>query len=100
LSHDPQTAPSPEHERASTVTSGLQKKGVRTHILLVLAMALVIVIVTSLFLVLLRHRLRAQVTGDLSQDLKHSVVTFEIPPEGLWRCTRRMARPILRSAEA
>jgi len=77
LSHDPQTAPSPEHERASTVTSGLQKKGVRTHILLVLAMALVIVIVTSLFLVLLRHRLRAQVTGDLSQDLKHSVVTFE-----------------------
>ena len=77
MSHDPQTAPSPEHERASTVTSGLQKKGVRTHILLVLAMALVIVIVTSLFLVLLRHRLRAQVTGDLSQDLKHSVVTFE-----------------------
>jgi len=76
LSHDPQTAP-PEHERASAVTSGQRKKGVRTHILLVLAMALVIVIVTSLFLVLLRHRLRAQVTDDLSQDLKHSVVTFE-----------------------
>jgi signal transduction histidine kinase len=77
LSHDPQTALSPEHERPSAVTSGQRKKGVRTHILLVLAMALVIVIVTSLFLVLLRHRLRAQVTDDLSQDLKHSVVTFE-----------------------
>ncbi len=40
-------------------------------------MTLVIVIVTSLFLVLLRHRLRAQVTDDLSQDLNHSVITFE-----------------------
>ncbi len=40
-------------------------------------MTLVIVIVTSFFLVLLRHRLRAQVTDDLSQDLNHSVITFE-----------------------
>lgn len=77
LSHDPQTGSSVGHERLSEATSGQRKKGVRTHILLVLAMALVIVIVTSLFLVLLRHRLRAQVTDDLSQDLNHSVVTFE-----------------------
>ena len=77
LSHDQQTVSSPEHERPTAVTSGQRKKGVRTHILLVLAMALVITIVTSLFLVLLRHRLRTQVTDDLSQDLNHSVVTFE-----------------------
>lgn len=77
MSHDPKTVPSPEHEHPSGVTSGQRKKGVRTHILLVLAMALVIAIVTSLFLVLLQHRLRAQVTNDLSQDLNHSVVTFE-----------------------
>ncbi len=40
-------------------------------------MALVIVIVTSLCLLLIRHRLRSQVTGDLSQDLSHSVVAFQ-----------------------
>lgn len=59
------------------MTSSHRKPAIRTHILLVLAMTLVIVIVTSLFLVLLRHRLRAQVTDDLSQDLNHSVITFE-----------------------
>ena len=59
------------------MTTSHRKLGIRTHILLVLAMTLVIVLVTSLFLVLLRHRLRAQVTDDLSQDLNHSVITFE-----------------------
>lgn len=77
MSYDPQTVHPPEHERPPALTSGHRKQGIRTHILLVLAMALVTVIVTSLFLVLLRHRLRAQVTDDLSQDLNHSVITFE-----------------------
>jgi signal transduction histidine kinase len=54
-----------------------QKRGVRTHVLLVVAMALVIVIVTCLCLLLIRHRLHAQVTDDLSQDLNHSVITFQ-----------------------
>ena len=45
--------------------------------LLVVAMALVIAIVTCVSLLLIRHRLRAQVTDDLSQDLKHSVITFQ-----------------------
>jgi signal transduction histidine kinase len=40
-------------------------------------MTLVIVSETSFFLVLLRHRLRVHVTDDLSQDLNHSVITFE-----------------------
>jgi signal transduction histidine kinase len=40
-------------------------------------MAVVTVIVTTLCLVLLRHRLHAQVTDNLSQDLRHSVITFE-----------------------
>lgn len=59
------------------MTSSHRKLGIRTQILLVLAMTLVIVIETFFFLVLLSHRLRAQVTNDLSQDLNHSVITFE-----------------------
>ena len=53
------------------------KQGVRTHVLLVVAMALVIAIVTGLSLLLIRHHLRDQVTGDLSRDLDHSVITFQ-----------------------
>lgn len=53
-----------------------EKRGVRTHILLVVAMAVVIMAVTSVSLLLVRHRLRAQVTDDLSRDLEHSVITF------------------------
>ncbi|HEX5283631.1 MAG TPA: ATP-binding protein [Bryocella sp.] len=40
-------------------------------------MAVVTVIVTALFLILLHHRLSAQVTSDLSQDLSRSVITFQ-----------------------
>jgi signal transduction histidine kinase len=53
------------------------KEGVRTHLLLVVAMAVVIAIVTGSCLLLIRHRLRAEVTKDLSQDLNHSVITFQ-----------------------
>lgn len=53
------------------------KQGVRTHVLLVIAMALVIAIVTGSSLLLIRHHLRDQVTGDLSRDLDHSVITFQ-----------------------
>ncbi len=77
LSHDSQPSAFAEHGTSSAVTSSHRKLGIRTHILLVLAMTLVIVMVTSFFRVLHRHRLRAQVTDDLSQDLNHSVITFE-----------------------
>jgi signal transduction histidine kinase len=60
-------------ERAAT--NG--ERGVRTHILLVVAMAFVIAVVTGLSLLLISHRLRAEVAGDLSQDLSHSVITFQ-----------------------
>ena len=59
------------------ITSIRGKQGIRTHVLLVVAMALVIAIVTCGCLLLIRHRLRAQVTDDLSQDLDHSVITFQ-----------------------
>jgi signal transduction histidine kinase len=52
-------------------------RGVRIYALLVLAMALVILLVSSLCLLLIRHRLRTQVASDLSQDLEHSVVAFQ-----------------------
>ena len=54
-----------------------QKRGIRTHVLLVVAMALVIAIVTGLCLLLIRHRLHTQVQNDLTQDLDHSVITFQ-----------------------
>lgn len=54
-----------------------ERPGVRTHLLLVIAMALVIAIVTGLSLLLIRHHLRKQVTDDLSRDLNHSVITFQ-----------------------
>jgi HAMP domain-containing protein len=59
------------------VAGKFPKQGIRTHVLLVVAMALVIAIVTCVCLLLIRHRLRAQVTDDLSQDLNHSVITFQ-----------------------
>ena len=59
------------------ITGTREKQGIRTHVLLVVAMALVIAIVTCGSLLLIRHRLRAQVTDDLSQDLGHSVITFQ-----------------------
>ncbi len=54
-----------------------QKPGVRTHVLLVVAMAAIIALVTGLSLLLVRHHLRNQVANDLAQDLIHSVVAFE-----------------------
>jgi signal transduction histidine kinase len=54
-----------------------EKQGVRTHILLVVAMAVIIAVVTGLSLLLIRHHLRNQVTDDLSKDLVHSVVAFK-----------------------
>lgn len=52
------------------------RAGIRTHMLLVIAMAFVIAIVTALSLLLIRHQLSAQVTEDLSRDLDHGVATF------------------------
>ena len=54
-----------------------EKPGLRTHILLVIAMAVVIACVTTVSLLLVRHRLRMQVTDEVTQDLKRSVVTFQ-----------------------
>lgn len=54
-----------------------EKLGLRTHILLVVAMAVIIAVVTGLSLLLIRHHLRDQVTADLSTDLGHSVVAFK-----------------------
>lgn len=66
-----------EQKRGSMVARLRQKLDFRTHVLLVLAMALVTVIVTAVCLLLIRQRLREQVTDYLSQDLNHSVITFE-----------------------
>ncbi len=77
MSHDPQAVHPPVNETRPSVARLREKQGIRTHVLLVIAMALVIVIVTSLCVLLIRHRLRAQVTDDLSQDLDRSVVAFQ-----------------------
>jgi signal transduction histidine kinase len=77
LSHEPQLNAYSKPLPAAPLTPRLHKQGVRTHVLLVLAMGMIIAVVTTLFSVLLQHRLRAQATKDLSLDLTHSVVTFE-----------------------
>ena len=66
-----------EQRASPAVVSPIRRRGIRIYALMVLAMALVIVIVTSLCLLLIRHRLRVQVTNDLSADLVHSVVAFQ-----------------------
>jgi len=54
-----------------------ERSGIRTHVLLVFAMALVIISVTLVSLLIVRQRLSTQLREDVSQDLKHSVITFE-----------------------
>jgi signal transduction histidine kinase len=76
LSHNTKFVQRP-NEDAVEVAGTQEKQGVRTHVLLVVAMALVIAIVTGVCLLLIRHRLRAEVTDDLSHDLNHSVITFQ-----------------------
>jgi signal transduction histidine kinase len=75
LFRDPQPAQPPNISSATVHIR--DKQGIRTHVLLVVAMALVIAIVTGLSLLLIRHDLRKQVTDNLSQDLDHSVITFQ-----------------------
>jgi signal transduction histidine kinase len=71
----------PDRPHASESSAGLalvrEKQGLRTHILLVVAMAVIIAVVTGLSLLLIRHYLQNQVTDDLARDLDHSVVAFE-----------------------
>ena len=59
------------------ISSLRRKRGIRTYALLVLGMAVVTLIVTSLCVMIIRYRWRAQVTEDLSQDLDHSVSSFQ-----------------------
>ncbi len=54
-----------------------RKQGIRTHVLLVLVMALVTMIVTGVSLFLVRNQLRREVTDHLSEDLNRSVTGFE-----------------------
>jgi signal transduction histidine kinase len=77
LSRDAQAGSLSEFRGSDNEAVSRRLTGVRTQVLLVLAMALVTVIVTALCVFLIRHRLREQVSGDLAQDLKHSVITFE-----------------------
>ena len=76
LSRDSNLEHRSEQEQV-TVMARLRQVGVRTQVLLILAMAFVTVIVTAVCLLLIRHGLREQVTDDLSQDLNHSVITFQ-----------------------
>ncbi len=54
-----------------------ERRGIRTRMLLVAAMALIIASATFGSLLIVRHQLEGQVTRDLSRDLAHSVTTFQ-----------------------
>jgi len=77
LSHDTHFGQIPDDQGIVEVAATRKRQGIRTHVLLVVAMALVIAIVTGLSLLLIRHRLRVEVANNLSQDLSHSVITFQ-----------------------
>jgi signal transduction histidine kinase len=77
LSHKINFGHARDDEGTMEVAGTPEEQGIRTHVLLVVAMALVIAIVTGACLLLIRHRLRVEVTNDLSQDLSHSVITFQ-----------------------
>ena len=53
-----------------------QNSGIRTRMLLVAATAVIIAAATFGSLLIVRHRLRAQVTENLAADLEHSATTF------------------------
>src|SRR5580693_8137025 len=77
LSHDKLRDRPPTSDPSAGVVFVRQKQGVRTHILLVVAMAVIIAVVTGLSLLLIRHHLRDQVSDDLSKDLIQSVAAFQ-----------------------
>ena len=66
-----------ESALAPRIVSLRRRRGIRTFALLVLGMAIVTLIVTSLCVLIIRYRWRAQVTEDLTQDLEHSVSAFQ-----------------------
>src|ERR1700684_755629 len=65
------------------------ERGIRTHILLVAAMALIIASSTSIGLLLAHHRLRARVANDLCVDLGNSVRTFQNLQTERWAALER-----------
>jgi len=67
LSLDPHLGHAADDPAGAEIIRARSKQGIRTHVLLVVAMALVIAIVTGLCMLLIRHRLRDQVTADLSR---------------------------------
>lgn len=67
---------SPEERIFMGTVPSREGRGIRTHILLVVSMALVIVIVTGLSQLLIRRQLGNQVVAELSQDLNRSVAGF------------------------
>lgn len=77
MSRDTHFGQAPDDQGIVAVPGTRKRQGIRTHVLLVVAMALAIAVVTGLSLLLIRHRLRVDVANDLSQDLSHSVITFQ-----------------------
>lgn len=77
LSHELQSADSVSRRGVTPSALEYSRQGIRTQVLLVLAMALVTITVTALFLIFIQHRLRAQLTEDFSRDVRHSVVNFQ-----------------------
>jgi signal transduction histidine kinase len=54
-----------------------ERRGIKTRMLLVAATALIVAGATFCSLLIVRHRMQAQVTDNLTSDLAHSVATFQ-----------------------
>jgi signal transduction histidine kinase len=77
LSLDRNRGPRLKEELVEGQTHADEKQGIRTYVLLIISMALVIAFVTAVSLLLIRHHLRQQVNGNVSQQLDQSVVSFQ-----------------------
>lgn len=77
MSHDARGAESRAANHGSAVMPSGENRGIRTRGLLIAAMAMIIATTTFASLLIIRHRLEAMLTSNLTADLMRSIATFE-----------------------
>jgi signal transduction histidine kinase len=77
LSHDSKAAERKSLNSSIMALHRRERRGIRTRVLLIAAMAVIIATTTFASLLTIRHRLQSVVMANLSADLVRSITTFE-----------------------
>ncbi|HEX3893942.1 MAG TPA: ATP-binding protein [Terracidiphilus sp.] len=77
MSRDVKAAEQNSLPSSSMLLQQVEKRGLRTRVLLISAMAVIIATSTFVSLLTIRHRLESVLTANLSGDLTRSIATFE-----------------------